>query len=127
MEYTTTHGLNDLSLVKRVIDAAYETYSKELAEYKPSIDWKSDTEATVTFTALGKKVNVNFAAGKKKVLVYGKLPLLFKPFSKKITTTIGDEMEKWIEKAKNGEFDAPEAPAEETEASTEEASPEAEV
>ena len=126
MEYTTTHGLNDLSLVKRVIDAAYETYSKELAEYKPSIDWKSDTEATVTFTALGKKVNVNFAAGKKKVLVYGKLPLLFKPFSKKITTTIGDEMEKWIEKAKNGEFDAPEdAPSEES--NTEEASPEAEV
>ena len=40
----------------------------------------------------------------EELRIDGKVPFLFKPFQKKIETVLGNEMEKWLEKARNGEI-----------------------
>ncbi len=112
MKHVTEHGLNDINLVKRVIDAAYTTYSAKMRDYSPSIKWTGDTTAVVSFAVKSKKIDVNFAADEKKVVITGKLPFIFRIFEKKITGVISKEMDEWIEKAKAGEFDA--EPSDET-------------
>lgn len=115
MKHVTKHDLNDLNLVKRVIEAAFATYSKKMAEYSPSLKWTGETKATVGFKVLRKEIEVHFVADAKKVVITGKLPFIFRVLEGRITKVIAAEMDEWVMKAKAGEFDE----ADETAATTE--------
>lgn len=105
MKHIVAHEMTDTNLVKAIVDKAYEGYAAKLAEYSPSIAWADDRNAKVSFVVMGKSIDVDFAIGKTKIKITGKLPLMFRLFEGKITKVISDEMKMWIAKAKAGEFD----------------------
>ena len=105
MEYVAKHGLSDLDRVRSVIDHAYDAYRKRLADYHPSMKWVDERHATVSFRALGKTIEAKFAVTDEEVRVNGDIPFVFRPFQGKIERVIGQEVEKWLAKARAGEIE----------------------
>jgi hypothetical protein len=104
MKYAVKHDLEDLDRVKTVIDKAYESYSKRLEDYSPRIKWHDDRRATVDFTVMRKKIEADFTITDNEVRIEGTIPFLFRPFEGRITKVIGEEVEKWLAKARAGEI-----------------------
>ncbi|MCR9159285.1 MAG: polyhydroxyalkanoic acid system family protein [Nannocystaceae bacterium] len=104
MKYVAKHGIDDLDRVKTVIEKAYDSYKERLSEYNPSLSWKDDRNATVSFTVMKKSLSTDFEITPDEVRIEGKIPFIFKPFESKIEKVVGGEVEKWIVKAKNGEL-----------------------
>jgi hypothetical protein len=104
MKYVVKHQLDDLGRVKTVIEKAYESYAKRLADYSPRINWRDDRNAAVDFTVMKKKIEANFAITDDEVRIEGNIPFLFRPFQGRIEKVIGEEVEKWLAKARAGEI-----------------------
>lgn len=104
MKYSVKHGMSDMDRVRTVIEKAYESYQQRLADYDPSLSWKNDREAVVSFTIMKKKLEALFQIDQEEVRVEGDVPFLFRPFEGKIKQVLGQEVERWIGKAKAGEI-----------------------
>jgi hypothetical protein len=104
MKYVVKHQLPELDRVKTVIDKAYEAYAKRLEDYSPKIKWHNDREATVDFTVMRKKIEANFTITEEEVQINGTIPFLFRPFQGRIEKVLGEEIEKWLAKARAGEI-----------------------
>lgn len=104
MKYSVKHGMSDMDRVRTVIEKAYESYQQRLADYDPSLSWKNDREAIVSFTIMKKKLEALFQIDQEEVRVEGDVPFLFRPFEGKIKQVLGQEVERWIGKAKAGEI-----------------------
>jgi hypothetical protein len=104
MKYSVQHGLPDRSRVRTVVEKAYVAYQERLSDYKPKIDWQAEDRATIGFTVMSQSINAAVEFDDKELRIDGKVPFLFKPFEKKIEAVLGNEMEKWLTKARNGEI-----------------------
>lgn len=104
MEYVVKHGMSDLDRVRTVIEKAFESYQQRLADYDPNLDWRGDREAVVSFSVMKKKMEARFKLDEEQIRVEGDIPFLFRPFEGKIKKVLGEEVERWIAKAKAGEI-----------------------
>ncbi|MCH9682166.1 MAG: polyhydroxyalkanoic acid system family protein [Deltaproteobacteria bacterium] len=104
MQYSVQHGLPERSRVRTVVEKAYEAYEQRLAAYKPSMNWATDDTASIEFTVMSQSVSASIEFDDQELRIDGKIPFLFKPFQKKIEAVLGSEMEKWLDKARNGEI-----------------------
>jgi hypothetical protein len=104
MKYVAKHGLSDRSRARVVVDKAYETYKVKLADHKPMLSWKSDSEGALAFSVLGKTLSVDIHITDTEVRIEGDMPFLFRPFQGKVERILGDEIEKWCAKARAGEI-----------------------
>jgi hypothetical protein len=104
MKYSVQHGLPDRSKVRLVVEKAYVAYQQRLSDYKPKIEWLSDNRATIAFTVMSQSIAAAVEFDDQELRIDGKVPFLFKPFEKKIEGVLGNEMEKWLAKARAGEI-----------------------
>lgn len=104
MKYSVQHGLPDRNRVRVVVEKAYVAYEERLSNYKPSIDWQEDDRATIGFTVMSQSINAMVEFDDDELRIDGKVPLLFKPFQRKIESVLANELDKWLEKARNGEL-----------------------
>lgn len=104
MKYSVQHGLPDRSRVRVVVEKAYLAYEQRLADYKPKIEWVTDDRAAIGFTVMSQSISAVVEFDEEELRIDGKVPFLFKPFEKKIGNVLGSEMNKWLEKARNGEI-----------------------
>jgi hypothetical protein len=104
MKYVVKHQLDDLGRVKTVIERAYEAYEKRLEDYSPKIKWHDDKKATVEFSVMRKKIEADFLITDEEVRIEGSIPFIFRPFQGRIEKVIGEEVEKWLAKARAGEL-----------------------
>jgi hypothetical protein len=104
MEYSVDHGLPERARVRQVVEKAYDSYKKRLAEHEPSLAWRDDSHGRISFRVLGRKLDVDVVIDDRKVRMTGDLPFLFRPFQKKIVGVLSSEVETWLAKAKAGEI-----------------------
>lgn len=104
MKYSVKHGLPDRSKVRVVVEKAYVAYQQRLSDYKPKIEWLADDRATIGFTVMSQSIAAAVEFDDQELRIDGKVPFLFKPFEKKIEGVLGNEMEKWLVKARAGEI-----------------------
>ena len=104
MKYSVKHGIDDPQRVRTVIEKAYSSYKERLPEYNPSMEWVGEKEAKITFTVMSQTINAKVDFDSEELRIDGKVPLLFKPFQKKIESILGREMDKWLIKALTGEI-----------------------
>ncbi|MFO0631470.1 MAG: polyhydroxyalkanoic acid system family protein [Nannocystaceae bacterium] len=104
MKYVAKHGLSDRARARAVVEKAYEAYKVKLADHNPSLTWKSEAEASLGFTVLGKTIAADIHVTTEEVRIEGDMPFLFRPFQGKVEKVLGEEIEKWIAKAKAGEI-----------------------
>lgn len=104
MKYSVQHGLPDRSRVRVVVEKAYVAYEERLSDYKPKMEWQSEDRATISFTVMSQTINASVELDDAELRIDGKVPFLFKPFEKKIEGVLGNEMNKWLEKARKGEI-----------------------
>ena len=104
MEYKVKHGLSDRAQVRTVVEKAYEAYKERLANYNPSIKWVSDRAAEINFSVKGMGMDTKFVIDDDELHITGKIPWLFKPFERKILDVVGNEVDKWLAKARKGEI-----------------------
>lgn len=104
MKYSVQHGLADRSRVRVVVEKAYVAYEQRLSDYRPRISWESEDRATIGFTVMSQSIDALVEFDDEELRIDGKVPFLFKPFQKKIETVLGNEMEKWLTKARAGEI-----------------------
>ncbi len=104
MQYVVKHGMSDLGRVRTVIEKAYESYRKRLEDHDPNLQWIDENQAKVTFTVMRKTLEARFRVDAEEVRVEGDVPFLFRPFQGKIEKVIGEEVEKWLAKARAGEI-----------------------
>lgn len=100
------HDLNP-TLARRVTRKALETYRERFSEYQPGGEWITDDLARVRFTVLGRTLEGVVEVLPRDVALELDVPLVFRPFRGVALKVIEDEIQGWITKAKNGEFDAP--------------------
>ncbi len=104
MKYSVQHGLSERSRVHTVVEKAYLAYEARLSDYKPKIEWVSDERATIAFTVMSQSITAVVEFDEKELRIDGKVPFLFKAFEGKIEKVLGNEMNKWLEKARAGEI-----------------------
>ena len=90
---------------RKVADHAFAAYAERFAEYNPTINWSTETHADFGFVAKGMTLSGTMDLGTGEVDVELNVPLLLRPFQKKAMNVIQTEMEKWIDKANNGDID----------------------
>jgi hypothetical protein len=103
MKHTIPHDL-DQAMAKRVVDRAFAEYSTRFAEYQPHLRWVSDKRAEVGFNAKGVKLSGAMELEPASIGVELDVPFLFRPFQKKALEVIGDEVRRWVGKARAGEL-----------------------
>lgn len=104
MKYNVEHGLDDPSRVRVVVEKAYSAYEERLRDYRPSMSWVGDKRAKIGFTVMSQSVTAELEFDDKELRIDGKVPFLFRPFQGKIESVLGREMDKWLQKARDGEI-----------------------
>jgi hypothetical protein len=104
MKHTIEHSL-PLDLAKKATEKAFESYAERFAKYNPTAEWTGDYTANVGFEAKGVKLGGAIALREGAVELEMDVPFLFKPFRSKAVDVIDDEIQKWLDRAKNGELD----------------------
>lgn len=105
MEHIIKHNLSP-ELAKKAADKAAEHYTKKWEKYDAKSTWVTDTTAEITFHVKGVHVaaTVDMQPG-QAVIEMQKVPFLLRPFKNMALDVVQRTMEKWIDKAKNGELD----------------------
>ena len=104
MKYSVQHGLPDRTRVRVVVEKAYVAYEERLSDYKPKLDWEADDRASIGFSVMSQSIRAVVEFDDDELRIDGKVPLLFRPFQRKIEAVLGSEMEKWLDKARRGEI-----------------------
>jgi hypothetical protein len=103
MDHRVTHDL-DLETAKRVTDKAFESYSERFPNYKPTLEWVREKKAAITFSAKGIVLAGSIVLSEGAIDLGLDVPFLFRPFKKKAMEIVENEIENWIQKAKDGEL-----------------------
>jgi Putative polyhydroxyalkanoic acid system protein (PHA_gran_rgn) len=104
MKYVAKHGLSDRTRARTVVERAYDAYKVKLADHNPTLKWKTDCDAALGFSVMGKTLEVGICVDDEEVRVEGDMPWMFRPFQGKIEKVLGSEIEKWIARAKAGDI-----------------------
>lgn len=105
MEHIIKHDLSP-ELAKKAADKAAEHYTKKWEKYDAKSTWVADDKAEITFRVKGVNVaaTVEMQPG-QAVIEMQKVPLLLRPFKNMALDVVQRTIEKWMERAKNGELD----------------------
>jgi hypothetical protein len=104
MKYSVQHALPDRDRVRVVVENASAAYQERLSDYRPTLTWESSDRATIGFTVMSQSIKAVVEFDDHELRIDGKVPLLFRPFEKKIEGVIAREMDKWLDKARSGEI-----------------------
>ncbi|MGB5696599.1 MAG: polyhydroxyalkanoic acid system family protein [Polyangiales bacterium] len=104
MQHIIKHDLSP-ELAKRAAEKAAEYYTAKWAKYDAKTTWLTDTYAEITFHVKGVNVaaTVDMQPG-QAVIDMKKVPLLLRPFKNMALDVVQKTMQKWIDKAKDGEL-----------------------
>jgi hypothetical protein len=105
MQHVIKHDLSP-ELAKKAANKAADYYTEKWAKYDAKTTWASDTHAEITFHVKGVSVaaTVDMRPG-EVVIDMEKVPLLLRPFKNMALDVVQRTMQKWIDKAKNGELE----------------------
>lgn len=103
MEHVITTGLN-ISQSRRAVDLAMAEYGKKFAQYKPTLNWSSETDGEFGFSASGMTIQgkASLAEGQLKVK-FDNLPFLARMFMPTALKTVNEEVQLWVKKVAAGE------------------------
>ena len=103
MKHEIAHGL-PVDVAKKAVTKAFDAYSQRFSEYKPTLDWASETKANVGFSIKGMSVKGSFEITPSKILLDLDVPFVFRIFKNQAVGVIDQEVSKWISKAKAGQL-----------------------
>ena len=106
LKHEIHHGL-ELDLAKKAIDKAMENYSARFSDFSPTFAWTDETNARLGFRAKGVTVSGEIEIVGEKILVDLDVPFILRIFKGKAIDVIDSEVRDWVERARNGELDAP--------------------
>jgi hypothetical protein len=101
MKHAVPHDL-EYAKAKVVADAAFESYKRKLAKYRPQTQWVTDRRATITFTVKGITLRGALELNEDSIDMELDVPFILRPFRGKALSLIEREIRAWIEKAKAG-------------------------
>lgn len=103
MKHSVTHSLGR-EKARQVARAAFESYAKRFADYKPVTTWKSEDTADISFSVKGISLNGAIAVADHSIDLDLNVPFMLKPFKGKALEVIEREIRVWIAKAEKGEL-----------------------
>jgi len=103
MDHRVIHDL-DFETAKRVTEKAFESYSERFADYSPTLEWINDRKAEISFNAKGIILDGSFVLTEGAIEMILNVPFVFRPFKKKATQVVENEIRRWIVKAKDGDI-----------------------
>ena len=103
MKHAYTHDLDEETAVLAV-HRAVEYYQEKLAEYAPTAEWRGDRKLMVSFSVKGMALNGVLEVTPTEIEVSLDVPFLLRMFHKPAIAIIEQEINVWVEKAKNGEL-----------------------
>ncbi len=106
MKYAVPHDL-DLPTARKAAEKSFASYAIRFAKYQPKANWPTDTHCDVSFTVKGLKLEGTIDLEPKAIDLDLDVPFLFRPFKSRALAKIEEEIEKWIQKAKDGLLDDP--------------------
>ncbi|MFB6262192.1 MAG: polyhydroxyalkanoic acid system family protein [Bradymonadaceae bacterium] len=104
MKHTVEHGLSK-DLAKKATEHAFDAYQQKLSDYDPQANWVTDDEAEVTFSVKGYTLEGGIHLDEDVIELELDIPMLLKPFKSKAVSVVEDEIDKWVEKARQGDLD----------------------
>jgi hypothetical protein len=104
MRHAVEHGLSK-ELAKKATQKAFESYQKKLSDYDPQANWVEEDRADVTFSVKGYTLEGTIELSDDEIVMELDIPMLLKPFKSKAVSTVEEEIDKWVEKARKGELD----------------------
>ncbi len=103
MKHSVSHSLGKPKAIE-VCKKAFEAYRERFAKYNPTATWVAEDRAAIGFTAKGISLNGGLEVYDDKIEMDLEVPFLLRPFKGKALGIIEEEIQKWVEKAKNGEL-----------------------
>ncbi len=103
MKHSVPHDLG-LERAKQVTQSAWESYSRKLADYSPTINWQTENRAQIRFKAKGISLEGAIEVRESAIDLELEVPFLLKPFRGKAISVIEGEIKEWIGKAKTGDI-----------------------
>jgi hypothetical protein len=104
MKHAIKHDL-ERETARKALRKAFESYKERFAKYDPTADWVNDDKANIGFSAKGMKLDGTVELTDDAVLMELDVPFILKPFKGKALGIIEEEIQKWVQKAKEGELD----------------------
>lgn len=101
MKHNIHHGLSH-ELARKATQKALESYQERFAEYKPRGRWVNDDRAEIAFTVAGKTLEGTVDVGKSDIGLELEVPFVFLPFRGRAMKVIEDEIQQWIQWAREG-------------------------
>ncbi len=96
MKHSFAHN-TDIETTSRAAKKAWETYSERFGNYSPSMQWKDDTHAILSFSAKGIQLKGEIALKPDAIDISLDVPFIFRLFKKKAIGVIEAEIRKWID------------------------------
>jgi hypothetical protein len=103
MKHVVHHGLG-FDTAKRVAEAALQSYKERFPQYHPNARWVNDRRAEITFKVKGVALAGVLEVNEKDIEMDLDVPFVLRPFKGKAIGLIEEEIDKWVAKAKSGEF-----------------------
>lgn len=111
VKHDIIHGL-DRPTAQTVARKAAESYASRFAKFDLQCNWVQEDRLELIFNAGGKKLNGSLTVLDDLFRFELKVPLLLQVFSGKAKEILERETQVWIDKAKRGELEDSDAPAE---------------
>jgi hypothetical protein len=103
MKHRVPHDLG-LDAARKATEAAWNAYSQRFAKYSPTCTWTTPQRAEIGFTAKGVKLGGTIEVLPDGIDLDLDVPLLLRPFKNTAISVIEQEINKWVQKSKNGEL-----------------------
>lgn len=104
MRHQIPHSL-PIETARRATKAALDSYKSQMAEYSPQGYWLSENRAKVSFTVAGRTLDGAVTVTTSSVDMVLEVPFLFRPFKGVAMRIVQAEIERWLARARDGEFD----------------------
>ncbi|MDD9964964.1 MAG: polyhydroxyalkanoic acid system family protein [Myxococcales bacterium] len=103
MQHRIPHDLSD-DLAKAAVGAAIRSYSERFEKYHVTASWVTEQRASIKFNIKGKALEGFLSLTAGAVVFEMDVPLLLRPFSGPATAKIEEHVQRWIQRAKDGEL-----------------------
>lgn len=104
MKHRIPHGLSH-ELARRVARRALESYRDRFEAYEPAGEWVDPDLAVVAFKAAGRRLEGQVRVDSEAIELELEVPLLWRPFQGQAMRVIEEQVQSWLERARNGELD----------------------
>ena len=102
MEHEIRHDLEQAQ-AQRVAKQAVDSYAERFAKYHPEVQWRSESQADVTFTVKGMRLAGGLKVESDRIRLSLDVPFVLRPFKSRAFAVIEREVRGWIDRAKSGQ------------------------